>query len=49
MAVDVVAVVDYVTLNLDLRLIVKEVEFGWVGGVVVVCKVIIVSNPTSLS
>ena len=44
-----VNVVDYITLNLDPRLIVKEVEFGWVDGVVVVCKVIIRSDPTLLS
>ena len=39
--------------NIKFRLLVKEVEFGWVmvewrgGGVV--CKVIIMSNPTKLS
>ena len=33
----------------DLRLLVMEVEFGWVGGWWVVCKPIFVSNPTQLS
>ena len=32
------------TSKVDLRLLVKEVEFGWV-----VCKVIFMSNPTQLS
>ena len=35
------------TLKVDLRLLVMEVEFGWVGRWVV-CKVIITSNPTLL-
>ena len=35
-------VVVYTKSKVDLRLLVKEVEFGWC-----VCKVIFVSNPTS--
>ena len=49
-----VNVVAYVTLNIDVRLLVMKVEFGWAGvgwdgwgGVV--CKTIFVSNPTQLS
>ena len=44
-------IVVLVTLYVALRLILIEVEFGWVVVVVVgwVCKVIILSNPTQLS
>ena len=46
-----VYIVVLVTLYVALRLILIDVEFGWVVVVVVgwVCKVIIVSNPTQLS
>ena len=37
------------TSKVDLRILVMEVEFGWVGWWWVVCKVIFVSNPTQLS
>ena len=45
--VDVYIIV-LLTLYVALRLILIEVEFGWVVVVGWVCKVIIVSNPTQL-
>ena len=42
-------IVVFVTLYVAPRLILIEVEYGWVVVVGWVCKVIIVSNPTKLS